>query len=63
MLGKLLDICVGWFACSTDYLLFILQGPICGHVGDGNFHALLIIDPSNDEQIQEAKDLANRMAE
>ena len=39
-----------------------LQGPICGHVGDGNFHAVLLIDPKNEAQLAEAKGLAQRMA-
>ncbi len=40
-----------------------LNGPILGHVGDGNFHAILLIDPERPETLQVAKDLAGRMAE
>ncbi|WP_380058372.1 FAD-binding oxidoreductase [Falsihalocynthiibacter sp. SS001] len=40
----------------------MLQGPILGHVGDGNFHALLLVDRGNAEEIAEAKRLANSMA-
>lgn len=40
-----------------------LEGPILGHVGDGNFHAILMMDPDNPEELKEAKRLADRMAE
>ena len=39
-----------------------LQGPILGHVGDGNFHAILLIEPGNDAELAEAKLLAERMS-
>ncbi|MBU3030463.1 FAD-binding oxidoreductase [Paracoccus marinaquae] len=40
-----------------------LIGPIVGHVGDGNFHALLLVDPESESEIAAAKRLATRMAE
>ncbi|ELT94889.1 hypothetical protein CAPTEDRAFT_177524 [Capitella teleta] len=40
-----------------------LLGPIVGHVGDGNFHTLLLIDPEDESERKIAKDLANRMAQ
>ncbi|MEM6409410.1 MAG: FAD-linked oxidase C-terminal domain-containing protein, partial [Pseudomonadota bacterium] len=40
-----------------------LDGPILGHVGDGNFHAILMMDPDSPEELNEAKRLADRMAE
>ncbi len=40
-----------------------LDGPILGHVGDGNFHAILMMDPGNPDELAEAKRLADRMAE
>ena len=33
-----------------------------GHVGDGNFHSLLVIDPDNESDLHEAKRLADNMA-
>lgn len=40
-----------------------LDGSIVGHVGDGNYHTLFLIEPNNQVQLQEAKDLAHRMVE
>ena len=38
-----------------------LIAPIVGHVGDGNFHTLILIDPNNAEEIARAKALHERM--
>ncbi len=40
-----------------------IPAPILGHVGDGNFHAILLIDPDSAEERAVAKDLSNRMAD
>ncbi|WP_226622505.1 FAD-binding oxidoreductase [Alloyangia pacifica] len=40
-----------------------IPGPILGHVGDGNFHAILLLDPDKPEDLAEAKRLSHRMAE
>ncbi len=40
-----------------------LQGPILGHVGDGNFHAILLVEPGNAAELAQAKALSNRMVE
>ena len=40
-----------------------IPGPILGHVGDGNFHAILLIDPNNPTEKEIAKSLSGRMVE
>jgi len=40
-----------------------IPGPILGHVGDGNFHAILLMDPSNPQEVEAAEALSARMAE
>jgi len=40
-----------------------LIGPIVGHVGDGNFHVLLLLDPGNVAQLQAAKAFSARLVE
>jgi D-lactate dehydrogenase (cytochrome) len=39
-----------------------VPGPILGHVGDGNFHAILLVDRNNATEVAEAKRLSVRMA-
>jgi D-lactate dehydrogenase (cytochrome) len=38
-----------------------LIAPVVGHVGDGNFHMLILIDPANSEEVARAKSLHARM--
>lgn len=40
-----------------------LVAPIVGHVGDGNFHAVLLIERGNAAELKTAKAFARRMAE
>ncbi|XP_076041311.1 putative D-lactate dehydrogenase, mitochondrial isoform X2 [Oratosquilla oratoria] len=39
-----------------------LVGPMLGHVGDGNFHTLLLFDPKESSQFQAAKGVADSLA-
>lgn len=38
-----------------------IEGPILGHVGDGNFHAILLYDDQNPAEVATAKALSHRM--
>jgi len=38
-----------------------IPAPILGHVGDGNFHVVFVIDPNRPEEFAEAKRLNNRL--
>ncbi|HHH89464.1 MAG TPA: FAD-binding protein [Aliiroseovarius sp.] len=47
----------------ADIAASSIPGPILGHVGDGNFHAILLIEKGNAAELAEAKTLAKRMSE
>ena len=48
-------------ATQADIAAGTIPGPILGHVGDGNFHAVLLIDESRPEELEEARALSDRM--
>ncbi|XP_053740541.1 probable D-lactate dehydrogenase, mitochondrial isoform X2 [Synchiropus splendidus] len=39
-----------------------LTGPIAGHVGDGNFHCLMVMDPSDPDELQRVQLFTERLA-
>lgn len=64
------DVCVPMSALAeaveetrADIAASPLPGPILGHVGDGNFHAILLIKPGDEGERAAAKALSGRMAE
>lgn len=40
-----------------------LVAPIVGHVGDGNFHVVMVFDPENPEEMASARALSRRIVE
>ncbi len=40
-----------------------IPAPIVGHVGDGNFHVIFVIDPARPEELAEAERLNHRLVE
>ena len=50
-------------AAHEDIARSGLDGPILGHVGDGNFHAVILFDPGDASERKRALELGHRMAE
>ncbi len=48
---------------SDDIAASGLVVPIVGHVGDGNFHLLILVDPENADEVARAQRLHDRMVE
>lgn len=49
--------------CRADLESAGIDGPILGHVGDGNFHAVLIFDPEDPGEKQKVIDASNRLVD
>ncbi|MFV0294004.1 MAG: FAD-binding oxidoreductase [Paracoccus sp. (in: a-proteobacteria)] len=67
--GVVTDVCVPMSelpaavaAAAADMEAAGIPGNIVGHVGDGNFHTLLLIESDNAEELVRAKDIANAMS-
>lgn len=50
-------------ATQEDLVSSPLAAPIVGHVGDGNFHLVLLVDRDNPEEIEEAERIHTRLVE
>ncbi len=48
-------------ATKTDIEASFLLAPIVGHVGDGNFHLCILVDPASEADLAEAKRLNDRL--
>ncbi len=48
---------------KSDLAAFSFPATIVGHVGDGNFHVLCIIDPKNKSELEEAARFSQRLVE
>lgn len=48
-------------ATQADLLEHGITGPILGHVGDGNFHAILLFDPNDVAELERVKAASDRM--
>ncbi|HYE00156.1 MAG TPA: FAD-linked oxidase C-terminal domain-containing protein [Alphaproteobacteria bacterium] len=64
------DVCVPISALAecvvetkADLQASFLTAPIVGHVGDGNFHTLFLVDPNAPEEVAEAERLNRRLVE
>ena len=64
------DVCVPISALAravletrADIAASPIAGPILGHVGDGNFHAILLVRPGDASEAAAARALSQRMAE
>jgi D-lactate dehydrogenase (cytochrome) len=59
-IGRLAE-CIG--ETKKDLETASMPAPIVGHVGDGNFHVVFVIDPDKPEELAEAQRLNARMVE
>ncbi|KAM4619094.1 putative D-lactate dehydrogenase, mitochondrial isoform 1-T1 [Polymixia lowei] len=47
---------------KDDLIQNRLTGPIAGHVGDGNFHCLMVLDPNDPDEVQRVHLFTERLA-
>ncbi|XP_038662827.1 probable D-lactate dehydrogenase, mitochondrial isoform X2 [Scyliorhinus canicula] len=58
-ISKLPEIIV---ATKEDLVRSNLTGPIVGHVGDGNFHCLMFVNPESEDEGRRMKEFTDRLA-
>ena len=54
--------CIAESYLDLDQEASNLAGPLVGHVGDGNFHMMLLVDADSAEDLARAKGFASRLA-
>ena len=66
--GLITDVCVpisrlaeAIKGTKADLAQSSLVAPMVGHVGDGNFHLIMLIDPTKSEELAEARRIHDRM--
>lgn len=59
-ISRLAD-CIG--ETCADLAAADLTAPLVGHVGDGNFHMIVLVDPAVEAELSRAEDFAGRLAE
>ncbi|XP_078526843.1 putative D-lactate dehydrogenase, mitochondrial [Lissotriton helveticus] len=47
---------------KKDLMESQLTGPIAGHVGDGNFHCIMVLNPDDPDEVQRVKLFTDRLA-
>ena len=50
-------------AARADVLAFSLTATIAGHVGDGNFHVVVLVDPDDEDEMRRAEEMNHRLVE
>jgi len=48
---------------AEDLSQTFLPAPLVGHVGDGNFHLFVLLDPANEKELAEAKRINGRLVQ
>lgn len=48
-------------AARRDVIELRLTAPMCGHIGDGNFHLCVVIDPADADEMRRVGELNSRM--
>lgn len=66
--GLITDVCVpisqlaeAVKGTKADLAASAIVAPMVGHVGDGNFHLIMLVDPDNAEEVAEAQAIHDRM--
>jgi len=68
--GITTDVCVPLSALAPcireterDLAALTVPAPLVGHVGDGNFHLVLLVDPASAAELRAARDFVRRLVE